>query len=574
MRPSTIQLVVLVTCWAVQSGCSSRPEPVNHNLLLRGQYAKALHHIRKQVTDNRTDHRYLLDRMAVAMVTMADGRPRAGQGVFEQVYEVLRTQGINEDKTIESVVLNEDLKFWKGEPFEQALAMLYYGIQQASLGHWDNARAASASSLFNLRQFDSKTRKDRIDADAIAKQARDYERARKDGNNSDPEQEAFNNRGYVVKQSDFTLGYLLGGIANQQLGRDDEAHDHLAVAMQIDPRLQPLLRGIDAGQYNTVLVISWGVGPAKIAHGPDNALAGFEPRTPSTNQDLIVRVGKDERRHHYPVICDVNHMATNHMWNSLESARVAKSGLGTILATAGAVTTAYGVGQDTQTAAWAGLGAILAGVFLKAGAHADTRYCQTLPQRLYLVPLLIERPDTEVQLQVEGIVVSRLRLVGLEPPGPGQPATLRYVRLLGGHGAMDGDEPPAWTISGRIFYDNTATGPAAAEALPYILGGRCVRPPDQAILDDYRKDAHLQETTLAELKELYRAEGISWDSVNGQRHLLEGGRSLGGPQVGTVGFARLYGQVHRPYKPRSKIVQHHRQRLSQQRAVHQTAGKR
>ncbi len=515
------------------------------------------------MTEDRADRRYLLDRMRLAIITLADGYPTAAQPVFERVYEVLRTQGINADKTVESVVINEDLKFWKGEPFEQALTMFYYSVQQAMLGHWDNARAAAGNALFNLRDFGDNEQGERLDVEAIVRRAMIYEQARAHGEDPDAalHQEDYLNTGYAVRESNFTLGYLMAALANQQLGRQTEADDNYAVVVQINPYIEPLVAHLKSGRYNTVLVVSHGLGPQKVAYGPDGALARFDPRWPSDDRPLIVTV-RDEGgvldRGAYPLVCDVNAMAADHMWNNLEDVRLAKSTLGTTLVIGGTVATHYGLHRDTDEAVYAGLGALVAGLFFKATAHADTRYCDLMPQRFYLVPVTIDRPGLRVDVMIEGDPGSRMVLAGLRPPRRG--AQLRYVRLASAGQAYYQDQPPRWAASGRIFYANDATGPIGQPQLPFILGGRCVRTPNEAVLSGYQTAGNLTDMTLGELKELYRAEGIRWDveqAVGGAglgRHVLEGGRSMVTPMAGTAGFTRLFGQVHRRYHPRSDQV--------------------
>jgi len=61
--------------------------------------------------------------------------------------------------------------------------------------------------------------------------------------------------------------------------------------------------------------------------------------------------------------------------------------------------------------------------------------------------------------------------------------------------------------------------------------------------------------SLVELENLYREEGIYF-TVEDQggiagRHILEGGNSLVCPTPGSVGYERLFGQMHEPYRPKS-----------------------
>ena len=508
----------------------------------RGDYGQARMFVRNNLHQNRRDREFLLDRMQLGVLTLADGHAKSAQGVFEEVYEVLRTQGVNADKTVASVVINEDVKLWKGEPFEQALALAYYGLQQGSLGQWDNVRAAAGNSLFQLRDFGNNKQGERIDTLEIAQRAIEYEQ-KQAGKPSDGKD--YFNTGYAVRESNFTLGYILHGLASQALGRGDEARDFFNVAAQVDQNVRPLVDALKTGQYNTVLVVSHGLGPAKIAYGPDNALAKFQPRYPSDRDPLIVRAGGSNAA--FPVVCDVNAMATDHMWNNLEDVRHAKSVVGTGLLAAGAITTAVGIDRKNNTAALVGIGLMAAGALAKAGAHADTRYCNVLPQRLYVVPINIPEPNSIVEVQVQGRAGSRMALAGLSPPPRGQTLQLRYVSLVSG--ARLGDSySPQWASSGRIFYSTNQTGPLPGAPSPIVLGGNDARTPSADLLPEYQQHPNLRFATPAELEGVYRGQGVllTTEDQGGYAglHVLEGGKSLVEPLAGTAGFMRIFGQPH------------------------------
>jgi hypothetical protein len=301
-----------------------------------------------------------------------------------------------------------------------------------------------------------------------------------------------------------------------------------------------------------VLVVGYGLGPAKEGYGPDNALGRFAPRHPSTQAALHVQINNRDARS-YPQVLDVNHLAGDHMWNNLEDVRIAKSTVGNVLLTGGAIATTVGLHNDSPEAAIAGAAAILTGLLLKANAHVDTTYCDVMPQRLYLVPLHLKSPADHITLQVEGQPGSQLVLTSLSPQGHGRGrgrAILRYVALAD----PPTGQPPTWATSGQVFYGNIHTAESPAASLPYLLGGYDVRPPSARVLADYQAAGNLPNSTVADLLEQYRRQGIALTRED-QRgyaglHLLEAGRSLVAPLPGTAGFARLFGQTHQPYRSR------------------------
>lgn len=557
MGLKTIQHIVLFGLFVCLVGCQE-PMRTPTAALAVGDYGRPRTDIQREMQPKRSDRAYLLDRMRVGVLTLSDGYPDSAQTIFEEVYDVLRTQGINKDKTVASIALNEDVKVWKGEPFEQALALAYYAMTQAELGSWDNARAAANGSLFALRDFGEDDEGNRIDTYEIARRAVEYERAIEAGDSPDEALKKANylDNGYAVRDSDFVLGYLLAGIANQQLGRAKEADDHFLRVLEIDDRLDRLVESLRENQYNTILVISYGLGPRKEGYGPDNALARFRPRFGGDDGELRVRFGPSMGRT-YPVVQDVNVMAGDHMWNNMEDIRSAKSTIGTVMMYGGLIATQYGSSRSGKDdAVYAGLAALVTGAVLKAGAHVDTRYCDVFPQRFYVVPLYLSDPNQTITLDVQGRPSSKLELTGLGPPGSETmgKAQLRYVRLVSNHN--NNAPPPSWANSGQVYYGNTYTSTHTTS--PYILGGWDVSPPTQRVLDSYHQAGWLRGMTLADLRELYRAEGIRFTTEDQDgfvgRHVLEGGRSLVAPLPGTTGYVRLFGQKHPPYQPKSEAV--------------------
>jgi hypothetical protein len=281
----------------------------------------------------------------------------------------------------------------------------------------------------------------------------------------------------------------------------------------------------------------------------DRVIADFDPCLESTPSPLIVRIG-DGPAITVPIACDVNRMAGDHRWKAFEGARRAKSYIGTAMVAAGAGVAAYGVQRDNGGAAIAGLVIAAAGAYMKAQAHADTRYCEVMPQRYYVVALKANGRDP-IHLEVDGAPHSALKLVGLGEPSSAT-AQFRYVRLVSAAPAA-----PAWATSGRVLYASDWEPAAGVVKLPYILGGDDVRFPSEEALSEFQSQGFLQGMSLSELQDLYRAEGIAVEPdvsrVPGL-HVLEGGKCLLPPMPGTTGFARLFGQQHPPYRPSSKLV--------------------
>ena len=551
---------ILLLLTLALGACRAPMHEARPSLLVRGQLGEARTNLYKHRATERGNRAYLLDRMRAASLTLADGYPASADALFREVYDVLRTQGINADRTVQSVVLYEGVRIWKGEPFEQALALTYVAMTQAGLGSWDNARAAADNALFYLRDFsDEGDEASDLDPDEIARRALVYERARDEGL---PEEEAkqraegdYFDTQYVPRESNYTLGYLLAGVANRALDRDEEAAGQFQRVVELAPGLEPLVEAFHGGDYNTVLVVGYGLGPAKRAYGPDGVFARFDPRTRSTGDELSVRVaGYDARR--YPLVTDVNAMARSHLWNNTEQLRRAKSILGQLATAGGLAATAYGIENDNPKLAAIGAGVAAVGLLARAGSRADTRYADTFPQRFYAVPLRLPDQPAPVTLRVDRHPASRLVLHGLAAPGEGEPLTLRYVRLPGGDPAYNRALP--WAISETIQHTNPHQLADAPSWRPYVYGGDDARPPSATALAEYHKHGHLTGVSLTMLRNAYRGEGLTWSIEDHRgfapRHMLEGGRSLVSPVPGTLGYTRLFAQGHPPYEPRTKDV--------------------
>lgn len=552
------------------TGCVAEPDVRLVDMVYRGEHGVARQYLRDGLakdgkpaagsSQDKPDRNFALDRMRLGLVTLADGYAPQVHSAWDQVYQILRKASLNKNAAISNVLLNEDLKIWKGEPFEQALAYHYVGLHYAMQGSWDNARTAYQNSLFPLQAV-VKGKASPVDVIEA----------------SEGQDASFFDRP-TQEKTDFAMGYLMSGIASQQVGvttgdpeRHDEAREQFAQAVSFNPRVGEIVQLLDPTSYNTVLVVEYGRGPQKIGTGMDNAIASFRAMTPSDQARLVVETESGSRN--YPWVCDVNAMSQDHMWNNLQDMRIAKSTIGTGLVIAGAATGVIGAHNDSAEAVIAGLGLMAAGAFAKAGSHADTRYCELMPQRVYIAPLDISAPNSTVTLQVEGAPQSRLVLTGLNPPPPahgGSAAQLVYARLVSAAPA-----PPRWATSGDILYANDFAPRAGHITLPYILGGDCVRTPSEEVLEEYQKAGFLRDMTVTDLEQLYREEGIRWtiQDENGTPglHVLEGGKSLLCPRPGSVGYARLFGARHGPYRPTSKRVKEIYARVQLQLAPAQPA---
>ncbi len=543
-------------------------------LLLRaGEFGVARQKVHATRARDPRDRNFLLDRVKLAALTLADGATPAASDQVEHVYDLLRQQGVNRDNTAATFFFGErGTRVWRGEPFEQAMAYYYVGLYDALTGDWGNVRATSQNALFALRDFtgtlgrgrgesrdvgrstgvDSAARWDSFDQRVADRQVlivESKQERRRPGGARTTRGEAENELGvaHQVAASDFEVAYVLKAIATLQMGETQQSDEALANLKRLAPRLSGYADELAQGRYNTVLVVDFGLGPEKFATGPANAIAMFRPRTASRNGSLMVKADGQEAMR-FPVVTDVNRMAQDLRWNNLEDLRLAKAQIGDALFYGGLIGAAASKDDQAQLA---GLGLAALGALFKGTAQADTRYNDALPQCVYVAPMWLESTEGELELQVQGVPASRL-VVPYVRPGDPREVVMWYCRLV--------EMPGRWSAGGAVRYSNDATGAIDGPGgnLPFILGGRCVRTPSAEALAAYQAAGYLRGMSVEDLRGLYREEGIAiadFDTAGSLgKHVLEGGNALFTPGVGSTAFARLLGVDHKAWVPRSKRV--------------------
>lgn len=536
----------------VLAGCSSyKPDGQVVGLVQADEFGRARERIAAGAKPAPSDRNFILDRMKLLTLSVADGVPEASEAYADRLYDMLRSQGLNEDKTIGTFFAGESAtRVYKGEPYEQALAYSYVSIFDATQGEWGNARTSADDSLFLLRDFSQALQESAKAADggtSAADQVAQREALIKESQKQNPNAKTADSLGvdYRAVASDFEFGYVMKAISARALGENEELREATATLKQVAPSLSNLADTIASGNYNTVLVTTYGLPPQKTGSGMDNAIAIYPATTPSGSESLLITA--DGKTSNWPVVTDVNRMAADVRWNNLEDMRLAKSYIGTGLLVGGATVAAVSNDRGAQLA---GLGVALAGLAMKATASADTRHNETFPQRFYVSLMNLPEVAVPIAIQIDNKPETRVTLPAVTGPVRGKVA-LHYVRLP--------MRQVAWAAAQGVVYANDATGDLGAPTLPYILGGRCVRVPTQELMATYYKAGLPSDVTLAQLLDVYRDEGIMIVGISDigepRRHVLEGGNWIYTPDRASVGFVRLFCGEHSAYIPRSAAAQ-------------------
>ena len=302
-----------------------------------------------------TDENFVLNNCRLGSSALAENDLDTAEGAFLNAYEVMNSVGVNEGgRLVGTVLVDEKIKIWKGEPYERAMANFYLGLIYYMRHDYNNARAAFENALFKLQDY----------SDANDKQE-DNRRV----------------------ESNFALASVMLGRCWQRLGRDELARAQFARAIELHGWLAPLVDERLNRESNVLLVVDFGRGPRKLKNF-DGAIVGLGP-TPEQEGPLPepdVRVdGKLfplDGVNRPPV--DLLALAQDRRWQSIDTIRTVKSALGTGLIAAGAIDSAT---DDRNRRAGTDLALIGAGLLLKATSQADIRQWEMLPRTVFVLPL-------------------------------------------------------------------------------------------------------------------------------------------------------------------------------------------
>lgn len=343
------------------SGCAPTKQQKDANRAVgdyfMGNFQRAKERLRPAA--KTPDENFVLNNVRLGSVALADYDLSEAEDAFLRAYEVINSVGVNDGgRSLGAALVSENIKIWKGEPFERAMANYYLGLIYYMHQDYNNARGAFENALFKLRDY--------ADKKEIKKED------------------------YREQESNFVIGLVMLGKCWQKLGRDDLARANFDHAKQLRPDLAGLFdydRNLDA---NLLLVVEFGSGPEKVTDG-DGAIVGFGPLPGEAGQIPSPVVMLDARTidispFNQPPI-DLLAMAQDRKWQSIDTIRTVKSTLGTGLIIGGAAAGIYGLDRNRGDVALAGLAAAGAGLLLKASSKADVRQWEMLPRTVFLLPL-------------------------------------------------------------------------------------------------------------------------------------------------------------------------------------------
>ena len=342
----------------------------------------------------KTNGDFVLNNLRLGSAALANYDLDTAEAAFLRAYEVLNSVGVNNGgRTLGAVLVSENIRVWRGEPYERAMANFYLGLVYYMLGDYGNARAAFENALFKLRDYGES------------------------GKGKDQ---------YREQESNFALAYLMLGRTYQRLGREDAATKAFARAAELRSDLAALADARVHAESNVLLVVDFGFGPQKVTSG-DGSLVGFAPTPQEEGPPPLPRVQVDGQFVETGSVArppvDLFVLAQDRRWQSLDTVRAVKSVVGTGLLWGGMI---YGTQHDARPEI--ALAAILGGLLLKATSQADVRQWEMLPRTTYLIPLDLPPGRHDVTVSFPDMGGLRQEWRGLVAPPKGEEATY-YFRM-------------------------------------------------------------------------------------------------------------------------------------------------
>ena len=356
------------------------------------------------------DRNYVLNNLRLGQSALAAGDLAAAENAYYRAYETLNAAGVNNQaRTAATVLFNESVRIWLGEPYERAMANLQLGVVYYLRGDYYNARGAFENALFKLRRYAD-------DEDAEA--------------------------GFEEQESTFAIAYVLLGRTWQRLGRDDLAEENFARARDLDPSLGALADPALHADSNALLILEWGLGPQKVPQGSGMIFATASG--PLLPQPRVIIDGQPQAVADLTVpTIDTHVMALQRRWQTVDTYRAIREVTGAGMMVGGAVVLDQGLRKDDGETALIGAALIGLGALLNASSAPDTRQWEMIPRTVYLVPLYLEPGVHDITVTIPdeggfGELVHEFRNVTVAPDRE----TALYARLLRGHAGVVDYAPP------------------------------------------------------------------------------------------------------------------------------------
>ena len=375
--------LALVMLLALLSGCVNVAQQAAEEAVgdyFMGGYTQSVQ-LLKPLADKK-DENFVLNNDRLGSAALAASDLDTAESAFLRSYEVINSVGVNNGgRSLGAVLVSENIKVWKGEPFERAMVNFYLGVIYYMRHDYANARGAFENALFKLRDYGEEDQKDK----------------------------------YQQVESNFTLGYLMLAKCYQRLGRPDLAQKNFDRVVQLRPDFAALADPVRNEQSNLLLVVEMGQGPHKTTNS-DGTFVGYRPTLRQAGPIPLPAVAVDGRwtdlrGTNVPPV-DLVALAQDRKWEDIDTIRAIKSVLGTGLIAGGIGDAALRRRADPAVT----LGLVAGGLLLKATSQADLRQWEMLPRTVFILPLHLPPGKHDVTVEFPAWPGLRQEWHNLEAP--------------------------------------------------------------------------------------------------------------------------------------------------------------
>lgn len=349
-------------------GCATTPDPTRVDLSTSEKLASEQNSPEKlkpyyQRLFLEGESNGTLNRMRLASAAIELGEWKRAETALDAVIQSIEALGPADARSREALetFTEEEIKRFKGEPYERAMACLLRGLLYAKTRDWQNARAC----------FKSVHVQDAVKADPAL-------------------------------HGSWSSAEWLEGWCDWQLGEKTAAHECWERAARLGKIPAP------AATDNALVVVLLGFGPVKIPKGKYGEELSYRAGdSRATQARLKVRKESTPLMVAEDVLLQAQSRGRRQMDRVNEGkaeARQAAETAGDVLIGGGAVTTVGGLVTEDTTVAAAGLGAMAAGMATKGIASsikpkADTRVWDLLPAQIQLLPFRVLDGDRNLELE-------------------------------------------------------------------------------------------------------------------------------------------------------------------------------
>lgn len=394
-------LLGTMLCMALLSGCGGRKKaglPVSFvGYAVPETYSRAI-----QKLDSEGERNWVLNLNELAVQAMINGdHGLAKKSLDESILNINNVFGSSpESAKARNLFFNEDVKLYKGDPFERSMTFFYRGVLYMQDRDWDNARACFKSAAFQ-------------DAFAEEEQNRD----------------------------DWTLFDYLIGVCEIQLGRDEYAQRAFqqselkygefkkrfatmegskSKALENDYYL-PLFTKKD----NLLVIVQTGAGPRKVRTGRHNQYQAIK-KTGRYTQTANVRVD-DEKSTGTVLVDSVYFQAATRGGRPIDQLQGRKVVFKDVTGVTGAVATNVGAGMaifsSSSSTRELGLIILAVGVAVRVvseltATKADIRTWLSLPDALCLYQDSLSEGQHPLTVTFAG-GKKESQFISVPPPGKG-----------------------------------------------------------------------------------------------------------------------------------------------------------